>query len=68
MEVINMPSIFHDVSVTACLQIDIEFGDHTTVYSPKNPIRSKISYLNKFIYNLDVKAFLQDDSILLCNC
>ena len=31
-------------------------------------IRSKILNFNKFVSNLDVKVFLQDNFILPCNC
>ena len=52
----------------AGLPTDIMFDDPTVVYSLTNLIRSKIFNFNKFVFNLDVKAFLQDNIILLCKC
>ena len=67
-ELINMPRVFHNPSVKVCLHFDIKFDEPTVVYSFNNPIRSKIFNFNKFVYNLDVKVFLQDNSLLTCNC
>ena len=47
--------------------IDIKFDDTTAVYSLTNPIRSQIFNFNRFASNLDVKAFLKDNTILSCN-
>ena len=68
MELINVPYIFHDPLVKACLPTDIKFGDPTVVYSLMNPIRFKIFKVTKIVSNLDVKFFLQDNIILPCNC
>ena len=59
---ISVRHIFHDPSVTACLPTDIKFDDPTLVYLSTNPVRSKIFNFDKFIVNLDVKAFLQDNT------
>ena len=67
MELINVPYIFHDESVKACLLIDIKFDDPTVIYSLRNPSRSQIFNFNKFVSNLHVKAFLKDNTILSYN-
>ena len=63
-----MPHIFHDLSVKACLLIDIKFDDPIVIYSLINLRRSKICNFDKFIHNLDVKAFLQDNYISPSDC
>ena len=68
VELIIAFRIFHDLSVNASLHTDIKSDDPTFVYSLTNPRRSKTFNFNKFIRNLDVKAFLQDSSIFLCHC
>ena len=55
---VNKSRIFKDPLVKACLCTDIKFDDPTAVFSFINTIRSKIFNLNKFIHNLDFKAFL----------
>ena len=52
----------------ACQPTDIKFDDPTVVYSLTNSVKSKIFNFNKFVSNLDGKAFLQDNTILACNC
>ena len=67
MEFINVLYIFHDPSmrsVIACLPTDIKFDYPTIAYPLTNPIFN----FHKFIHNLEVKAFLQDSSVLPCNC
>ena len=44
------------------------FDAHTMVYALTNLIGSKIFNVDKFVNNLDAKAFLYDNSTLLCNC
>ena len=56
MKPINVPHIFHDQSVKACLSIDIKFDNPSVTYSFTN-----------FVSNLNVKTFLQDNTILPCN-
>ena len=67
MELINVPHIFHDVSVKACLPADIKLGNLFVLYSLTNPIRSKIFNFDKFVSNVDAKASLQSNTILPCN-
>ena len=64
----NVPHIFQDTSGKACLPTDIKCNDPTVVYFLMNTVRSKIFNFNKFVSNLDVKAFIQDNTILRCNC
>ena len=59
---------FHDPPVKAFLPSDIKFDDPTVAYSLANPIRYKMFDFNKLVSNLDVKSFLQDNTILSCNC
>ena len=68
MELINVPHIFHDPSLKTCLPTNIKLDDATVVYSLTSLIRSKISNFDKFVSDLDVKAFLRDNTILPCNC
>ena len=68
VELFIAPRIFHDLSVKPSLHIDIKFDERTIAYSLGNPKRSKTYNFNKFIYSLDVKAFLQDNSVLPCTC
>ena len=42
---------------------DVKFDDPFVVYLLSKPIRSKIFNFNKFVSNLDVKAFIQDNTI-----
>ena len=68
IELINVSHIFNGPSAKTCLHIDIRFCYPSVVYSLLNPIRSNILNFNKFIHNVGVKAFLQDNAILPCNC
>ena len=51
VELNNLPHIFHDSSVNACLPTEFKFDHLTVVYSLTNPIRSKIFSFNKFVSN-----------------
>ena len=62
------PVFFYDPSVKPCLSTDIKCDDPTVEYSLTSPISSKIFSFNKFVSNLGVKAFYQDNTILPCNC
>ena len=48
---------------SVCLPIDMKFDDPTVVYSLFNPIKSEVFNFNKFVLNIDVKVFHQDNSI-----
>ena len=63
-----MSRFFQDPSVKECLPIVIKYNDPTVAYSRFNPIRLKLFSSNTFFQNLDVTAFLQDNSILPCYC
>ena len=67
MEFIYVPHVFHDPAVEASLTIVIKFDDSTVVYSLSNPIRFKRFNFNNFFSNIDVKDFIQDNTILPCN-
>ena len=67
MELIYVPHVFHDPAVEVSLPIVIKFDDSTVVYSLSNPIRFKIFNFNKFVSNVNVKDFIQDNTILPCN-
>ena len=69
IEMINLPSILHDKEVIRSVPSFAKtFTPPTVVFSLNPPIRSKIFNFNKFVTTLDVEAFLQDESILPCNC
>ena len=57
---INVPYLFHDPSVRSCSPTD----DPAAIYSLTNPLKSKIFNFNKLVSNLNVKIFLQDNTIL----
>ena len=59
-----MPCIFHDPLGKACIPVDIIFNYATVSYSFINTIRTKIFISDKFIRNLDVKAYLWNIFIL----
>lgn len=40
VELINVPHIFHDPSLKACIHVTIKFDDPTVVYLLNNPVRS----------------------------
>lgn len=50
------------------LHTDIKFDNLAVFYLLINPIRSRIFNFNKFVNNLDVKAFLRNNYIFLRNC
>ena len=69
IEHINLNRIFHDPVVKQAMpNISSNFDIPTVVYTLTNPIGSKIFNFNKFVNKLDVKAFLDDNSTLPCEC
>ena len=63
---INLSCILHDPSVkTALPNLSAHCDTHPVVITLTNLLESKISNVNKFVYNLDVKAFLNDNPTLL---
>ena len=52
----------------ACLPTDVKIDDLTVPYSLTNPIRSKMYNFIKFVSNLDIKAFFQQNTIFSCDC
>ena len=67
VKLINVSRFFRSIVKTR-LPIHIKFDDPTVAYSLNSPRRSEIFSFNKFIQNLNIKAFLQDSSILPCIC
>ena len=67
VELIKVTYIFHGLSVKASLPTDIKFDDSTVLYLLTNPISSKIFHFDKFVSNIDVKVFFQDNTILPYN-
>lgn len=65
---INVLCIFLDSSLKARIPIDIKFDDLTVMYWLINTARFKIFDYDNFIGNIDIKASLQDNSILKCSC
>ena len=65
----NLYRIFHDPLVKVALpNTSIYFEAPTVVYTLMNLIGSKNFNFNKFINNLNLKAFLDDNHILPCDC
>ena len=64
IEKINLSRTFHDPSVKATLpNLSAHFDIPTVVYT-----LPKIFNFDKFVNNLGVKAFLDDNCTLLCGC
>ena len=69
IEYINLPRIFHEQSVKITLPSNItNFDTPTVVYNLESPMYSKIFNFNKFVSQLDIPTFLNDNTILPCNC
>ena len=66
---INLPRLLH--SPTLLSSFPKQAGTYevpTVVYKLEDSICSKIFNFNKFIKALDLDTFLQDETILPCNC
>jgi len=69
LDFINISKIINDPIVIAKLPLDFNKTDNpTVVYKLSNGIRHKIFNYKTFISELDVDAFLVDNSILPCSC
>ena len=69
VELINLPSILHDDSLKQTLSsLPSTFEIPNVTYKLQEPISSKIFNFNSFVKNIDVQQFLEDDSVLPCNC
>lgn len=67
-EEINLSHIFHDLLVKAALHnTSAHFDASFLVFTLMNPIGFQILKFNKFVDNLDVKAFVDDYSTLPCD-
>ena len=71
IEFINFPSILHDPVGRSSFPSNINNFDNFNVPTVFNtlgkPIHSRIFHFNKFVSNLDIDRFLQDNNILPCN-
>ena len=59
---INLTHLIYDPLVkTLCPNSYVHFGTPSLVYTFMNPIGSKLFNFNKFVNNLETKAFLDDN-------
>ena len=69
VEMVNISSILRDSEVLQTVpSIAHSFTPPTVVFSLNSPISSKIFNFNKFVTSLNVEQFINDPSILPCNC
>ena len=69
IELINLPRILHDDKLrdTFPLQKD-KYEVPTVIYKLVDPIRNTIFNFNKFVKNLDVYAFMKNETTIPCVC
>ena len=66
---LNLSSILHSTDVINTIpSIAKKFTTPTIVYTLNPPISHKIYNFNKFVGSLNVESFIQDNSILPCQC
>ena len=66
---VNLSSILHSAEVVNTIpSVAKHFIPPTIVYTLDKPISSKIFNFNKFVTTLDVESFMQDNSVLPCQC
>ena len=69
VEFINLPRIFHDKKLHESFpKVVGKFDPPTVVYKLVDPIRSKLFNFNKFVANLNISEFIQDETIVPCSC
>ena len=69
IELINLPRIFNDSTVKEVIpNLPSKFEIPTVVYTLTETIGSKIFNFNKFVNNLDVNSFINDNTSLPCHC
>ena len=56
------------INVSRNSAISFKIRKFIVAYQLNNSISFKIFNFNKFIHNLDVKVFFQDNSIMACGC
>jgi len=67
IEMVNLPRILNNKTVTSAIP-NTKFETPTVVYNLDQPIESKIFNFNNFVNTLDLNAFVNDNTILPCNC
>ena len=65
---INIHRILRDKGVCKTLPPDLRKNSPTVVYNLTSPIRSKLFNYKEFVQSLNVNAFINDNSILPCQC
>ena len=69
VEMINIPRLLHSPALSLAYPKQVgSYDAPTVVYNLEDTIASKIFNFNKFVKELDLTAFLQDETILPCNC
>ena len=69
IEMINLPKILHNATLPSCFPKEAgSYSVPTVTYKLNDTIHSSIFNYNKFISNLDLDAFIQDPTILPCEC
>ena len=68
MDFINIQKIIRDKDTVNSLPHDFRNDIPTVVYQLTNSIRSKLFNYKDFVQNLDVDAFVEDNSTLPCEC
>ena len=69
VELINLSRIFNDPVVKGAIpDLPSVFDTPTIVYNLSNSIGSHIFNYNKFVNTLDINSFINDETILPCEC
>ena len=69
IEMVNLSSILHNSDVIDTIPSAAKnFTPPTVVYTLDSPIGQKIFNFNKFVTSLNVENFIQNNSILPCEC
>lgn len=68
IDFINIQRILRDKDVLQALPPDLREDSPTVIFRLDNPIRSKLFNYKDFVQNLDVDAFLRDNTVLPCSC
>ena len=69
VEIINLPKILRSKNVSSKMPSSMSKDDIPMVtYKLQPPIRSKIFNHKKFVESLDIESFIQNETIIPCNC
>ena len=68
MDFINIHKIMRDKDTVASLPHDLRNDIPTVIYKLTDSIRSKLFNYKEFVQTIDVDAFIQDNTILPCDC